>query len=41
MVYQIIDTIKNALLDESPFVTTVTEGDIFDVDIAKKTLFPL
>jgi hypothetical protein len=41
MVYQIIDKIKSALLDESPFVTTVTEGDIFDVDIAKKTLFPL
>lgn len=40
MIYSIIETIKQALLQE-PFVTTVTEGDIFDVDLNKKTLFPL
>ena len=40
MVYSIINKIKVALLDE-PFVNTVTEGDIFSVDLAKRTLFPL
>jgi len=40
MVYSIINKIKEALLDE-PFVNTVTEGDIFGVDLAKRTLFPL
>lgn len=40
MVYSIINKIKEALLDE-PFVNTVTEGDIFSVDLAKRTLFPL
>jgi hypothetical protein len=40
MVYSIINKIKQALLDE-PFVNTVTEGDIFSVDLAKRTLFPL
>lgn len=40
MVYSIINKIKEALLEE-PFVNTVTEGDIFSVDLAKRTLFPL
>jgi hypothetical protein len=40
MVYSIINKIKEALLDE-PFVNTVTEGDIFGVDLAKRTIFPL
>jgi hypothetical protein len=40
MVYSIINKIKQALLQE-PFVNTVTEGDIFSVDLAKRTLFPL
>jgi len=40
MVYNLINTIKEALLQE-PFVNTVTEGDIFSVDLAKRTLFPL
>jgi len=40
MVYNIIAKIKEALLQE-PFVNTVTEGDIFDVDLAKRTMFPL
>ena len=40
MVYNIINKIKVALLEE-PFVNTVTEGDIFEVDLAKRTLFPL
>ncbi len=40
MVYSIISKIKEALLDE-PFVNTATEGDIFEVDLAKRTMFPL
>jgi hypothetical protein len=40
MVYKIIKEIKDALLDE-PFVNTVTEGDIFEVDLNKQTMFPL
>lgn len=40
MVYKIIEQIKQALKDE-PFVNTTTEGDIFAVDLAKRTLFPL
>ena len=40
MVYRIIKEIKEALLDE-PFVNTVTEGDIFAVDLNKQTMFPL
>jgi|TARA_R100001594_G_scaffold137907_1_gene181253 hypothetical protein len=38
--YQITDTIKtNLLADEN--VNTVTTGDIFDIDLAKQTIFPL
>lgn len=40
MVYDLINKIKEALQEE-PFVNTVTEGDIFQVDLAKRTLFPL
>jgi hypothetical protein len=40
MVYRIIKEIKDVLLDE-PFVNTVTEGDIFEVDLNKQTIFPL
>ena len=40
MVYDLINKIKEALQDE-PFVNTVTDGDIFQVDLAKRTLFPL
>ena len=40
MIYTIIEQIKNALIAE-PFVNTVTEGDIFDVDLNKQTIFPL
>ena len=32
MVYNLIQTIKGALLAE-PFCNTVTEGDIFEVDL--------
>jgi len=38
--YNILETIKNQLkLDTN--VNTVTTGDIFDVDLEKKTIFPL
>jgi hypothetical protein len=40
MVYKIIEQIKEALLEE-PFINTVTEGDLFDVDLGKQTIFPL
>lgn len=40
MIYKIIRQIKEALLEE-PFVNTVTEGDIFEVDLSKQTMFPL
>ena len=40
MIYTIIEQIKNALIAE-PFVNTVTEGDIFDIDLNKQTIFPL
>ena len=40
MIYRIIKESKDVLLDE-PFVNTVTEGDIFQVDLNKQTIFPL
>ena len=40
MIYSLIQTIKDALLAE-PFCSTVTEGDIFQVDLNKRTIFPL
>lgn len=38
--YNVIETIKDELL-ASPFINTVTYGDISEVDLAKKTIFPL
>ena len=38
--YDILTTIK-AQLDTDIFVNTVTQGDIFDVDLSKQTIFPL
>ena len=40
MVYDLINKIKTAFLEEL-FVNTVTDADIFQVDLAKRTLFPL
>ena len=38
--YTLIDTLK-ALLIASPFVNQVTEGDLYDIDLSKQTIFPL
>ena len=38
--YTILDTLKSNL-DNDPFINTVTQGDIFAVDLAKQTIFPL
>ncbi len=38
--YDVLNTIKTEL-DAIPFVTTVTQGSIDDVDLNKQTLFPL
>lgn len=38
--YQILNTIK-AELEATNLVNTVTEGDIFRVDLSKQTIFPL
>lgn len=38
--YTVLDKLKTEL-DSSPFVNTVTEGSIFDVDLNKQTIFPL
>lgn len=38
--YNLIDTIKTEL-ETIPFVNTVTQGDIYEVDLAKQTIFPL
>ena len=38
--YTILEVLR-AELDSSPFVNTVTEGSIFDVDLSKQTIFPL
>ena len=38
--YTILDTLKTNLENDS-FVNTVTQGDIFAVDLAKQTIFPL
>lgn len=40
MVGETIKTLKEAFLNE-PFCNTATDGDIFDVDLDKVTLFPL
>lgn len=38
--YELIKELKNHF-DNDPLVNTVTNGDIFDVDIVKQTIFPL
>lgn len=38
--YNLLDTLK-AELEASPFVNTVTYGDIFDLDLDKFTMYPL
>ena len=38
--YDILNTIK-AQLEADVFVNTVTQGDIFDIDLTKQTIFPL
>jgi len=38
--YNIIDTLKNTL-EAEPFVNTVSYGNIYDIDLAKQTIFPL
>jgi len=38
--YTLIDTLKQLLID-SPFVNQVSEGDLYDVDLSKQTIFPL
>ena len=38
--YDITTILKNQLILD-PFVNTVTEGDIFEVDLGKQTIFPL
>lgn len=38
--YSITEVLKNELIS-SPFVNTVTEGSIFEVDLNKQTIFPL
>ena len=38
--YQVMQTIKNQLLDD-PNVNTVTTGDITRIDLSKQTMFPL
>jgi len=38
--YNLIDNIK-AELETIPFVNTITQGDIYEVDLAKQTIFPL
>ena len=38
--YSVTEVLKNELI-ASPFVNTVTEGNIFEVDLNKQTIFPL
>ena len=38
--YHLLDTLKNHF-DNDAFINTITEGDIFKVDLAKQTIFPL
>jgi hypothetical protein len=38
--YTLIDTLRTLLID-SPFVNQVTEGDLYDIDLSKQTIFPL
>lgn len=38
--YELLETIKDQFIAD-PFTNTVTEGDIFEVDLKKQTIFPL
>ena len=38
--YNVTQTVKNQL-EQDDFVNTVTEGDIFGVDLGKQSIFPL
>jgi hypothetical protein len=38
--FHLLNTLKGHFNDD-PFINTVTEGDIFKVDLAKQTIFPL
>lgn len=38
--FKVIEDIKTALSSE-PFINKVSQGDIYEVDLSKKTLFPL
>lgn len=38
--YSLLDTLKTQL-DSDPFINTVTQGDIFAIDLGKQTIFPL
>ena len=38
--YNLLDTLKGHF-DNDAFINTVTEGDIFAVDLSKQTIFPL
>jgi hypothetical protein len=38
--YNLLDKLKTEL-KSIPFVNTVTYGDISDIDLSKKTIFPL
>ena len=38
--FKVIEDIKTALNAE-PFINKVSQGDIYEVDLSKKTLFPL
>ena len=38
--YTLLDTLKTSL-DSDAIINTVTQGDIFSVDLAKQTIFPL
>jgi hypothetical protein len=38
--YTLIDTLRTLLI-ASPFVNQVTEGDLYDIDLSKQTIFPL
>ena len=38
--YNLLETLKGHF-DNDPIINTVTQGDIFQVDLAKQTIFPL
>ena len=38
--YSILETLKTEL-ETIPFVNSVTEGSLFDIDLNKQTIFPL